>query len=415
MRRSGALGMSTTASALVALCRREVSLRDVAAAKPELREPEFQAGLAALAQRHGLFGLMLDTLARGGGWADLPADVAEGYRGALRQLRLQAALWDLERDFVLSLLAAKGIPTVLLKGSALRLMAYPDPVQRPFGDLDVLVPEGATDQAVAVLGEAGYRGDAEQRARLYREHHHHLILRKALGFIVEVHWALEPVRSPFLLDPEAFRRDARTLTTAGGVPVRVPSAEHCVLHLSTQSMEDGFSRLGRLVDLDRIIATAGAEFAWPWLCAEAVRMRVNAVAALSLRLAQLLFATPLPAGVFDALELGGVARANLALLDPIGLVLEQRSQRHGSLSQLLLLWSVSDRRTRLAVLRAMHAGEQDWFVKLAPAAAGAATGKRRSPAVATLKLALYQLWVYLSAITARRRARRFWTLPIEAA
>ena len=402
------IGLPGPAAALVALCHRDEPVRRAREAAPDFASPEFQFELAALAQRHGLFGLMLHTLDRNGVFAELPASVTADYRSSLRLLRRQAALWDLERDFVLNLLAERGIPTVLLKGAALRLLAYADPVQRSFGDVDILVPESATDTAVAALVQAGYHGHPEHLARLYREHHHHLILRKELGFIVEVHWALEPVRSPFRLDPEAFRRSARRVETPGKVPASIPSPEHCVLHLSTQSLEDGFSRLGRLVDIDRIIAASGTALDWNRLAADAVAMRVNTVVGLSLRLAELLFGTPVPATLLDELGLGGVVRANLALLDPIGLVLEQRSHRRASLHQLLVLWSVADRPTRVAVLRAMRAGKQDWFAHLMPVEAGGS--KRRSPIVATLKLGLYQLWVYLSAVTARPRARKFWSL-----
>ena len=412
MRELTGLGISGPAAALVLCCRREPP-RSAAEAPPGFREPAFQAALTTLAQRHGVYGLLLDSLERSGLLAELPGELAREHEKALRLLRRQAALWDLERDFVLGLLAEGGIRAVLLKGAALRLTAYSHSVQRSFGDLDVLVPEDAIDEAVKILGEAGYRTQSESRARLYRQHHHHLILQKQMGFVVEVHWALEPRHSPFALEPAAFRQRAVPSTTRQGQSVLVPSPEHNVLHLSTQSMEDGYSRFSRIVDLDRMLSSGPDRVDWGFLAAEAIRMRVNNAVALSLRLAELLLGTAIPAGFFEHLELAPLCRANLALLDPVAALLEQRSQRRAALERLLLLWSVQGSSARRSVLRAVLWGEQDWFAQMGflQAETVERIAPRRHP-LPLLKLLAYQLWVYLAAAGAglrgRRRIARFW-------
>jgi putative nucleotidyltransferase-like protein len=398
----------------VLCCRREPP-ESLAATPPRFAEPAFQALLATLAQQHGVYGLLLDSLERSGLLAALPREMALDYQHKLRLLRRQAALWDLERDLVLSVLEERGIRAVLLKGAALRLTAYTNSVQRSFGDLDVLVSEEAVDEAVNVLGAAGYQAQAEARARLYRQHHHHVILHKPMGFVVEVHWALEPVHSPFALDPAAFRERAVPYATREGQSVLVPSAEHNVLHLSTQSMEDGYSRFTRIVDLDRLLGNGGDQLDWGGLGGAAIRMRVNHVVALSLRLAELLLGTPIPAGFFERLELAPLSRTNLALLDPIAAMLEQRSQRRAALERLLVLWCVQGRAARVAVVRAIYWGEPDWFARMGflQDDTAAPLPPRRRP-LAVLKLLGYQLWIYLVGTAAwlggRRRISAFWKL-----
>jgi len=406
------LGVSGPAAALVLCCRREPP-RSPAGTPPGFVEPAFQAKLITLAQQHGVYGLLLDSLERSGLLAALPREVALDYQNRLRLLRRHAALWDLERGLVLSLLKERGIRTVLLKGAALRLSAYHSSVQRSFGDLDVLVSEEAVDEAVSVLGAAGYQPHGEVRARLYRQHHHHLILQRPMGFIVEIHWALEPVHSPFALDPAAFRESAVPYLTQEGESVLVPSVEHNVLHLSTQSMEDGYSRFTRIVDLDRTLGNGRDQVDWALLGGAAVGMRVNHVVALSLRLAELLLGTAIPAGFFERLELAPLSRTNLALLDPVAALLEQRSQRRAAFERLLMLWCVQGRAARVAVLRAIYWGEPDWFARMGFLKDDRAVplAPRRRP-LAVLKLLGYQLWIYLAGAAAwlggRRRISAFW-------
>ena len=398
------LGLSQPAAALALACRRDAA--DVAAvgALPAFRTEPFQTAFRRLAERHGVLGLVLSSLERSG-------VMPQEYQGVLKLLRRQAAIWDLERDFVLELLATRQISVVLLKGAALRLSAYRDPVERAFVDLDLLVPETEVDLAIQTLVDAGYQSQSDWRARLYREHHHHIVLQKAMGFMVEVHWALEPKRSPFRLDPGAFRSEAVTHPTSTGRGVRVPRPEHHILHLATQNLEDGFCRLNRIVDVDRIVGNSGRDLQWDRLIEDAIRMRVNVVAALSLRLAQLLLGTEVPEGVYHGLKVSRSCRLHLTLLDPPPHLLEQRVLRRAALERLVFLWSLPRGADRREALRATYRGEQDWFAELE--FLQSATPERHSPrrrVIPMLKLLAAQAWLY-AAGTARTllgRRRSFW-------
>ena len=65
----------------------------------------------------------------------------------------------------LDLLATAGIPSRVLKGVALARTSYPEPEQRVFGDVDLLVPSGRVHETVAVLGEGlgAWRAQPELR------------------------------------------------------------------------------------------------------------------------------------------------------------------------------------------------------------------------------------------------------------
>ena len=401
------LGLSTPAAAVVALSRRR-GADSFAFESSGFHSAPFQKALLATAERLSVLGLILVELARSGRLDELKSVSGLDAARHLRLSRRQAATWDLERDSVLGRLSRAEVPTLLLKGAALRLTAYRDSAEREFADIDVLVPKESLDAAVAALAEGGYEPESEHQVKLYLEHHHHLILKKPQGFVVEVHWALDPATSPFELDVAAFQRDARMITTSGGTPAVVPSPEHMVLHLAHQNLENGFCHLRRLVDVDRVISSA-ADFDWARLASESKRMRVQTVVALTLRLAELLLGTTVPVGFIEALGLSAAVRTHLALLDPVRLVLEQRGHRR-AVEELLLLWCLPDLKTRLKTLKEMGTGERtQWWLALGP---GLTRDNGRTRLAALTKLVAYQALLYPTRLpglwAGASRRSRFW-------
>jgi hypothetical protein len=314
----------------------------------------------------------------------------------LRTLVQQARLWDMERDRVLALLSRDGFSPILLKGAALRLTTYRDPVERPVGDLDLLVPDAQMDGVVERLVAAGYRMPESQAViDGFRDHHFHLPLHHPNGFEAELHWALTPDVSTHRLDPRAFIERAESVA-AGTATARVPCREHMILHLSSQNTEDHFSKLRRLVDLDRVIA--GSPVDWDRVIAEARRGGLAAPVALSLQLSQHLLGTPLPRHLTRRLGVGRVARAALALLEPVSGIAQGRGPRrvHGVFLQELWL-AAGD--ARVQHLRRLMAGEEEpleWVWQGADAP-DAEPGRRKTGVRLALSLALYQCWIALCA------------------
>lgn len=401
------LGLSATAEAVVALSRRG-GADGFPFESSGFRAAPFQGALLARAQQQSVLGLILVELARSGHIDELTSARGFDAAGHLRLRHRQAVMWDLERDAVLARLSWMGILPVLLKGAALRLTAYRDSAERDIADLDLLVSREMLEPAVAALVEGGYEPESEHRVKLCLEHHYHLILKKPEGFVVEVHWALAPATSPYALDHAAFLREARMVTTPRGIRVQVPSPEHMVLHLAQQNLEDGFTLLRRLVDVDRVISSTSG-FDWGRLASESKRMRQQGGAALTVQLAKVLLGTTVPRGFIAGLGLSAAARAHLALLDPVGLVLDQRGQRR-AIHELLLLWCLPDLRARVRLLKQMGTGEwgRDWRM-VAPKGHPAATEKRFA---SLLKLAACQALLYPAGLLRARagtgRGARFW-------
>lgn len=66
-------------------------------------------------------------------------------------LRLEAELLE-----VAGILDRAGVPFRVLKGPAVAHLDYPDPAWRCFGDLDLLIPPAALDDAIGLLSGLGY-------------------------------------------------------------------------------------------------------------------------------------------------------------------------------------------------------------------------------------------------------------------
>jgi len=173
----------------------------------------------------GLFAHCVDRL----GWpvTDAQRDALDARHEAMLSvdLVLERLLADTSRRF-----ATRGIPHRALKGPVVARTAYPDPAQRSFGDVDVLVAGPRFDEAIALLTAAG------GRAR-YREPRPNFTARFGKGVCVVTTDGLEiDVHRTFVAGPFGLAIDAHDLFAApetidiGGVTIPVPNAAVRFLH-----------------------------------------------------------------------------------------------------------------------------------------------------------------------------------------
>jgi hypothetical protein len=340
---------------------------------------------------------------RAPGWRNLPDAIRESLSASLRQLRQQAAVWDLERDRLLSLLARRGLYPILLKGAALRDFAYDEPAERWMGDLDLLFHPDELDAALETLYAAGYHSPyAPEAMAIYRAHHFHFHLEHPRGFIVEVHWGLQRPRASYSIESEGFRSGSAEREGPQGRMLRVPSSEDMVLHLIGQSHDDAFDRLVRLADLDRVI-TRSSSFDWDHLGSAAREAGLRTALAVSLRLTQLLLGTPIPAGIVESLQVRLPTRLHLALLRPVSFLLDQRARKRVVAAAAFRFWATDGRR-RLGRVRNMLKERPDPLSSVWD-------DVPREPAL--LKFAAFQGLIYLEALQAALAAHgvekvRFW-------
>lgn len=183
---------------------------------------------------------------------------------------------DIQARRLCERLAARGIPVMLLKGTALRAR-HPELSGRPQCDTDVLVPWSAVQSAEAVLESEGYVVD---ESRLTREEYltQHFDLRMIRGGeAVELHWSMCNEGSPRAID-RTWERAERI--DWAGTPVWLPSPEDQLvftqLHLCRHSFTRGLRWIADLcfeaehypVQLG-VLDTVGADWPARWLCATA--------------------------------------------------------------------------------------------------------------------------------------------------
>lgn len=110
--------------------------------------------LPALAQQHGMTPLLMHHLRAAG--VTIPPEtrtILQGMvmRDARRTRAYMAASGDILRAF-----RAAGVPLVVIKGIALGVLVYGDPLLRPLTDLDLAVAPADLHRARALLSELGY-------------------------------------------------------------------------------------------------------------------------------------------------------------------------------------------------------------------------------------------------------------------
>jgi hypothetical protein len=117
----------------------------------------------------------------------------------LRQTAMQFTLYNVMQARLNEVFTQSGIPCIWLKGIWLAKTTYPDPVLRPMGDLDVLVPFEQRERALDVVQQLGFNFRQSNKAILFDSddpliqgysHHYHLVGGVSNTVILEVHFQL---------------------------------------------------------------------------------------------------------------------------------------------------------------------------------------------------------------------------------
>lgn len=163
-------------------------------------------------------------------------------------------------------LTAAGQPFIMLKGATIAGWLYPDPSQRTYVDLDVLVPPADEERVVALFAEIGFSPllSAGTRDLLSPEEQP---LRNGIGVDVDLHTALKGVRLPREEAWPILWAATESWDWAGTpVPALAPPARalHLALHLAQNGLADGKAaqdlRLG-IARVEHETWTAAAELA----------------------------------------------------------------------------------------------------------------------------------------------------------
>ena len=272
-----------------------------------------EAQLIDAARHHGVMPLLDAAFSRG---VQGPPGLAGASRKDALVHAMHEQLQQAELASVLSALAAKPVPVLLMKGAALAYSHYPSPALRPRADCDLLVPPGAREPAVRALTALGFRR-ASGPAGEYVGYQAALV-RGACT--VDLHWRISDMQSfawLFTFDDLA--------TQSRGVPALHPGARRlgdahalllALLHRAGTNVEAGRGSGDRLIwlhDFKLLVDTIDDETLARFL-ALACDKRVAAVALDGLRACARHFPSSRLAAVIATLERSPMAGSGAALL-----------------------------------------------------------------------------------------------------
>ena len=242
------------------------------------------------------------------------ASIDEEFAEAMGTSRHRTAWLLMELERILSPLETAGCAPVVLKGAGLALAHYPDPLERWFVDLDLLVPGNRVEAACDCLMTLGYQPiEPERFADYYDRYHLHRALVGPSRAVVEVHWDLTIPLSVYDQEPDGVRARAVTVDLGRGT-CRVASAADQVVHAVSQQLNDGFGDLRRVLDLGCLLPSLDAA-AWNQVASLTAAGRMERALALWLDVAIDLAGVTLPPEAPDGTALGPRARRILRNLD----------------------------------------------------------------------------------------------------
>jgi hypothetical protein len=227
----------------------------------------------------GLAGLFSASAAAG--MVDIDARMAGRLQRHLEAEAIRAV--QLEGELIRLAPALEHLGAVVLKGPILAHAAYPDPLLRPFTDLDVLVPGDRVAHATSVFATYGYeRTQPEPVPRYDARVGKAVTLRHPGGVVIDLHRTLAAGNAGEGIDVHELL-GARRQIAVGSHPVPAPSWEahlvECTLHAV---VGDGLARPLSLRDIAEVVhhpsldPAAAAELALRWQVAELAGLGLRA-------------------------------------------------------------------------------------------------------------------------------------------
>ena len=141
------------------------------------------------ARRHGLHLVVAARLHDAGVLEAWPPEVAASLARERRAAVIVEEVRRAELVALLNRLAARGVETLLFKGTPIAYTWYAEPWQRPRVDTDLLVREGDRAAAVAALEAAGYaRTPLVDGSRVMRQAEYRREDRAGIAHAIDLHW-----------------------------------------------------------------------------------------------------------------------------------------------------------------------------------------------------------------------------------
>jgi hypothetical protein len=265
------------------------------------REPDLGSILAfpldwdrvfRLANQHRLMPALCSALR---GCDEVPASIRSAIRARFehherRMLRFTAELARILRQF-----DHHGIQVLSHKGAALGQLLYGEAAMRQFGDLDFLVKTADVPRARSALNELGYvprlQLSPRQETEYLRSGYEYVFGLNAERNLVEVQWQILPRFYSINFEMEALFARSIDLDL-DGLRLRTLGREDLVLVLCVHAAKHEWAQLGMVRDIANL---ACFDLDWDWIYAEARRLGIVRILAVSLSLAGSAFSPDLAA------------------------------------------------------------------------------------------------------------------------
>jgi hypothetical protein len=245
------------------------------------------------------------------------------------------------------LLEESAVPYRILKGPALAHSAYPDPMWRSFGDVDILIPPSRWYEALAILaGSGATRRLPELRPNFDARFGKDATFVTAMGWEIDLHRTLVVGPYGLWIDcDELFSRTAGTISL-GASEVSVLDPHAAFVHACyTAALADDPPRLAALRDVAQL--ALGTTVDPDATFAMAAHWRGVGVVRRALTLASSGLGLPLGGSPVGRRFAGEVPRRDRILLATY------RGQGRGYTSQLAGLVAIHGMRPKLAYLSAL--------------------------------------------------------------
>lgn len=228
-----------------------------------------------------------------------------------RETALRYVILEATQKQVSAALADAQIPALWLKGIALAHTVYPQPVLRPMGDLDVLVPYVQREHALRVVEGLGYHFyetegqllSSAETLHLKLIHHYFLIGGVSDSVILELHFQLLSTDNKLLpLDKLAWFATQTTLVR-NSTRFIIPQPEAHLLYLSAHAIlqhGEANTSLRQYFDIHQIIVNMPVD--WDKLVEQAAMLGWTYAVERTLALSIQYFSTPVPDTVFSQLR-----------------------------------------------------------------------------------------------------------------
>ncbi len=262
---------------------------------------------------HRVAPLLFRSLKETGKNETIPQSVMEKLRGAYYADAFRNMSFYGELSKVLKCLKSAAIEVIVLKGTMLAEKVYQNIALRPFNDIDLLVKKASLFIVENELSRLGYCNQklyaSVWHAQRYIEHiedeESHYI-NSNNNVLIDLHWGIQPLTSPFQIDVNEFWKNAQPDKIAGvETLVLAPEdlIEHLCIHLNKE-IGNASPALLWCCDIAEVVSKYEKGINWGRIVGSSKQHNIEIPIFQALHFAHNLLGAPVPTNVLSQLESG---------------------------------------------------------------------------------------------------------------